>query len=54
MKSAIIIPALNEEDAIGQVVANVRHKADRVIVVDNVVAPLVQRQECALFHTRMI
>ena len=35
MKSAIIIPALNEEDAIGQVVANVRHKADRVIVVDN-------------------
>ena len=35
MKSAIIIPALNEEDAIGQVVANVRHKVDRVIVVDN-------------------
>ncbi|MEL7031994.1 MAG: glycosyltransferase family 2 protein [Pseudomonadota bacterium] len=35
MKSVIIIPALNEEDAIGGVVAGVRDQVDRVIVVDN-------------------
>ncbi|MEM7458040.1 MAG: glycosyltransferase family 2 protein [Pseudomonadota bacterium] len=35
MKSVIIIPALNEEDAISGVVASVIHRVDRVIVVDN-------------------
>ena len=35
MKSVIIIPALNEEDAIGGVVAGVHDQVDRVIVVDN-------------------
>lgn len=35
MKSVIIIPALNEQDAIGDVVASVRYQVDRVIVVDN-------------------
>ncbi|GAB5455256.1 MAG: glycosyltransferase family 2 protein [Henriciella sp.] len=35
MKSVIIIPALNEQDAIGCVVRSVNHKVDRVIVVDN-------------------
>lgn len=35
MKSVIIIPALNEQDAIGDVVAGVRFQVDRVIVVDN-------------------
>lgn len=35
MRSVIIIPALNEEAAIGGVVASVRDKVDRVIVVDN-------------------
>ena len=35
MRSVIIIPALNEEAAIGGVVEAVRDRADRVIVVDN-------------------
>jgi len=35
MRSVIIIPALDEEAAIGGVVASVRDKVDRVIVVDN-------------------
>lgn len=35
MKSVIIIPALNEQDAIGGVVRGVKHQVDRVIVVDN-------------------
>ena len=35
MRSVIIIPALNEEAAIGDVVASVRRNVDRVIVVDN-------------------
>ncbi|MEM9180138.1 MAG: glycosyltransferase family 2 protein [Pseudomonadota bacterium] len=35
MKSVIIIPALNEEAAIGGVVDSVIHQVDRVIVVDN-------------------
>lgn len=35
MKSVIIIPALNEQDAIGGVVRSVKHQVDRVIVVDN-------------------
>lgn len=35
MRSVIIIPALNEEAAIGGVVRGVRHKVDQVIVVDN-------------------
>lgn len=35
MRSAIIIPALNEEDAIGEVVRSVIDCADEVIVVDN-------------------
>jgi len=35
MRSVIIIPALNEEAAIGGVVASVKDKVDRVIVVDN-------------------
>lgn len=35
MRSVIIIPALNEEAAIGGVVASVRDQVDRVIVVDN-------------------
>lgn len=35
MRSVIIIPALNEEAAIGGVVTSVREKVDRVIVVDN-------------------
>lgn len=35
MKSVIIIPALNEQDAIGGVVRSVKRKVDRVIVVDN-------------------
>ena len=35
MRSVIIIPALNEQAAIGGVVRSVRGKADRVIVVDN-------------------
>ncbi|MEM9570303.1 MAG: glycosyltransferase family 2 protein [Pseudomonadota bacterium] len=35
MRSVIIIPALNEEAAIGGVVRAVHSKADRVIVVDN-------------------
>ena len=35
MKSAIIIPALNEAQIIGSVVSSVVDKVDRVIVVDN-------------------
>ena len=35
MRSVIIIPALNEEAAIGGVVEAVRDRSDRVIVVDN-------------------
>ncbi|MEL6827174.1 MAG: glycosyltransferase family 2 protein [Pseudomonadota bacterium] len=35
MKSVIIIPALNEEAAIGGVVDSIIHQVDRVIVVDN-------------------
>ena len=35
MKSALIIPALNEEAAIGGVVRSVRDQVDRVIVADN-------------------
>lgn len=35
MKSALIIPALNEEAAIGGVVESVRDQVSRVIVVDN-------------------
>lgn len=35
MRSVIIIPALNEEAAIGGVVRSVRHRVDQVIVVDN-------------------
>ena len=35
MKSVIIIPALNEQDAIGGVVRGVKHQVERVIVVDN-------------------
>ncbi|MEL6862379.1 MAG: glycosyltransferase family 2 protein, partial [Pseudomonadota bacterium] len=35
MKSALIIPALNEEAAIAGVVRSVRDQVDRVIVVDN-------------------
>lgn len=35
MQTVIIIPALNEAAAIGGVVASVRDKVDRVIVVDN-------------------
>ena len=35
MRSVIIIPALNEEAAIGGVVRRVRHQVDQVIVVDN-------------------
>ena len=35
MRSVIIIPALNEEAAIGGVVESVRSRVDRVIVVDN-------------------
>jgi len=35
MQTVIIIPALNEEAAIGGVVASVRDTVDRVIVVDN-------------------
>ncbi len=35
MKSVIIIPALNEEEAIGDVVRGVVDKTDQVIVVDN-------------------
>ena len=35
MRSVIIIPALNEEAAIGGVVRAVHHQVDRVIVVDN-------------------
>lgn len=35
MRSVIIIPALNEEAAIGIVVSSVRDQVDRVIVVDN-------------------
>ena len=35
MISVIIIPALNEQDAIGGVVRGVKHHVDRVIVVDN-------------------
>ena len=35
MKSVIIIPALNEQDAIGGVVRSVKHQVDRVIVVDD-------------------
>ncbi len=35
MKSALIIPALNEEAAIGRVVRSVRDQVDRVIVADN-------------------
>ncbi|MEM7492437.1 MAG: glycosyltransferase family 2 protein [Pseudomonadota bacterium] len=35
MRSVIIIPALNEEAAIGGVVRSVRHQVDQVIVVDN-------------------
>ena len=35
MRSVIIVPALNEEAAIGSVVRGVQHKVDQVIVVDN-------------------
>lgn len=35
MRSVIIIPALNEEAAIGGVVQSVRNRVDQVIVVDN-------------------
>lgn len=35
MRSVVIIPALNEESAIGGVVTRVLDKVDRVIVVDN-------------------
>ena len=35
MRTVIIIPALNEEAAIGGVVHSVRHLVDQVIVVDN-------------------
>ena len=35
MRSVIIIPALNEEAAIGGVVRSIRPKVDQVIVVDN-------------------
>lgn len=35
MRSVIIIPALNEEAAIGGVVKSVRNRVDEVIVVDN-------------------
>lgn len=35
MRSVVIIPALNEEAAIGQVVTSVIAKVDRVIVADN-------------------
>ena len=36
MKSVIIIPALNEQDAIGGVVRGVKHRVDRVIVVPTI------------------
>ena len=35
MKSVIIIPALNEQAAIGKVVCSVKNRVDQVIVVDN-------------------
>ena len=35
MRTVIIIPALNEEAAIGGVVSKVRDRVDQVIVVDN-------------------
>ena len=35
MKSVIIIPALNEQAAIGKVVRSVKNRVDQVIVVDN-------------------